>query len=398
MKGPLEGIRVLDLARVLSGPHCSMIMGDLGAEVIKIEKPGEGDMVRANYPRVKGESTYFLAHNRNKKGVTLNFRSPGAREIFMDLVRKSDVVVENFRAGTMEKMGLSFEELSKVNPRIILTRISGFGQDGPYSHRTCFDGAAQAMSGLMDITGEADGPPTMVGTYIVDYTTALYGVIGTLGALRAREITGKGQVVDVALLDTAVSLLHTAIPDYKLAGQKFTRKGNNDRYAWPANIYEASDGRWVYLHAGMDNTFYAMMKIIGREDVLEDERYNTRDARTKEDAKVFCDGLIKEWVKTQPSDEVISLAGAAGIPCARINDVTEMMSDEQVAHRGMVAEVEHPTVGTAYVAGPVVHYSDTLAEIRYAPPTLGQHNDEVYGSLLGKSPQELEKLKETGVI
>ena len=236
MRGPLEGVRVLDLSRVLSGPHCGMILGDLGAEVIKVEKPGEGDMSRANYPRVHGESTYFLAHNRNKKSITLNFRKPGAKEIFLEMVRKADVILENYRAGTMEAMGLGFDVLKSVNPRIILTRISGFGQDGPYSNRTCFDGAAQAMSGLMDITGAEDGAPTMIGTYVVDYSAGLYAVIGTLAALRERDVTGEGQVVDVALLDAAVSLMHTSIPDYKMLGQVFTRKGNNDRYAWPANL------------------------------------------------------------------------------------------------------------------------------------------------------------------
>ena len=216
------------------------------------------------------------------------------------MVRKADVILENYRAGTMEAMGLGFDVLKSVNPRIILTRISGFGQDGPYSNRTCFDGAAQAMSGLMDITGAEDGAPTMIGTYVVDYSAGLYAVIGTLAALRERDVTGEGQVVDVALLDAAVSLMHTSIPDYKMLGQVFTRKGNNDRYAWPANLYQASDGRWVYIHAGMNNTFAALMKIIGREELITDERTATREARATAECRKFCDEIIGGWARRRP--------------------------------------------------------------------------------------------------
>ena len=397
MRGPLEGVRVLDLSRVLSGPHCGMILGDLGAEVIKVEKPGEGDMSRANYPRVHGESTYFLAHNRNKKSITLNFRKPGAKEIFLEMVRKADVILENYRAGTMEAMGLGFDVLKSVNPRIILTRISGFGQDGPYSNRTSFDGAAQAMSGLMDITGAEDGAPTMIGTYVVDYSAGLYAVIGTLAALRERDVTGEGQVVDVALLDAAVSLMHTSIPDYKMLGQVFTRKGNNDRYAWPANLYQASDGRWVYIHAGMNNTFAALMKIIGREELITDERTATREARATAECRKFCDEIIGGWARQKTSDEIIAVVSQAGIPCAKVSNVPEMIADEQVAHRQMVRKVEHAVAGDVYVSGPVVHFSAQKSEIHLAPPMLGEHNEQVYGEM-GYTPEQIAALKEKGVI
>ncbi len=396
MRGSLEGIRVLDLSRVISGPHCCMILGDLGAEVIKVEKPHTGDMSRQNYPKVNDESTYFMAYNRNKRSITLDFRHPDAKALFLKLLKKADVVVENFRAGTMEEMKLGYDELSKVNPGIILTRISGFGQDGPSSHRTCFDPVAQAISGLMDVTGPEDGPPIVLGTYVVDCASALYAVIGTLAALHAREKTGRGQVVDVALLDTAVSLLHTAIPDYQLLGQKLTRIGNNDRYAWPANIYQASNGRWVYIHAGMDNTFSALMKIMGREELREDERYKTRKAR--EANKRACDDLVQSWVSTLPAEEVVEVVSQAGIPCARINDVTEMIVDPQVNHRGMVAKVDHPKVGELHLTGPVVHFSDTKASIRSAPPLLGEHNKDVYGELLGLTEKEIASLSADGLI
>lgn len=395
--GPLKGIRVLDLSRVLSGPHCAMILGDLGADVIKIEKPGEGDMSRANYPKIHGESTYFLAHNRNKRSVTLNFRKSEAKEVFLSMVRKADVVLENFRAGTMEAMGLGYDVLKSANPRIILTRISGFGQDGPYSNRTCFDGVAQAMSGLMDITGQEDGSPTMMGTYVVDYSSALYAVIGTLAALAGVEKTGEGQVVDVALLDTAVSLMHTAIPDYKMLGQVFGRRGNNDRYAWPANIYQAGDGRYVYIHAGMNNTFSALMKIIGREELITDAFTATREARSTKECRNFCDEIIGTWAKTLSADEIIAVVSAAGIPTARINNVTEMIADQQVNYRGMIAKTAHPAIDEVFVSGPVIHFSRDKSQITKAPPMLGEHTSEVL-SEMGYSREQIDQWKNGGVI
>ena len=307
------------------------------------------------------------------------------------------MILENYRAGTMEAMGLGFDVLKSVNPRIILTRISGFGQDGPYSNRTCFDGAAQAMSGLMDITGAEDGAPTMIGTYVVDYSAGLYAVIGTLAALRERDVTGEGQVVDVALLDAAVSLMHTSIPDYKMLGQVFTRKGNNDRYAWPANLYQASDGRWVYIHAGMNNTFAALMKIIGREELITDERTATREARATAECRKFCDEIIGGWARQKTSDEIIAVVSQAGIPCAKVSNVPEMIADEQVAHRQMVRKVEHAVAGDVYVSGPVVHFSAQKSEIYLAPPMLGEHNEQVYGEM-GYTPEQIAALKEKGVI
>ena len=397
MNGTLEGIRVLDMARVLSGPHCSMILGDLGAEVIKIEKPGEGDMVRANYPRVNDTSTYYYAHNRNKKSLTLNFRKPGAKEVFLKMVAESDIVVENFRAGTMEAMGLGYDVLKAVNPRIILTRISGFGQEGPYSNRTCFDGAAQAMSGLMDITGEEDGSPTMIGTYVVDYATGLYAVVGTLAALHARETTGVGQVVDVALLDTAVSLMHTAVPDYMNLGQVFTRVGNNDRYAWPSKVYEAGDKRWAYIHCGMDNTFAAMMRIIGREDLIDDPRTATRVARSTRESRALCEGLIADWVRARTADEVIAVVSQQGIPCAKVSNVPEMVENEQVRYRDMIRKVPVEGGEDIWISGPVVHFSDQKCDLRLPPPKLGEHTTQLLEQF-GYTPDEIQDMKAKGII
>lgn len=398
MDKPLEGIRVLDLARVLSGPHCAMLLGDMGAEVIKVEKPGEGDMTRSNLPKYKGESTYFMAHNRNKKSITLNFRKPEAKKIFLKLVERSDIIIENFRAGTMEAMGLGYDVLSAVNPRIILTRISGFGQSGPYADRTCFDGAAQAMSGMVDITGDPGGAPYMTGTYIVDYTSALYAAIGTLAALRHAERTGKGQVVDIALLDAAFSMLHTAVPDYYMLSQEMKRNGNNDRYMWPANIYPAKGNRWVYIHAGMEHCFKALMQHIGRPDVLDDPLHGaTRAARSSEEGRAFNDELISKWTCQHEADEIIDAIAPLGIPCAKVNTIGEAMQDPQLHHREMVEKYRRADGEEVILAGSVVHFTETKFDSKMAPPKLGEHNQEIFSSI-GLSDADIAELHENAVI
>lgn len=392
----LKGIKVLDLTRVLSGPHCCMLLGDLGAEVIKIEKPGTGDVTRANFPRYGGESTYFLAHNRNKKSITLNFRKEGAKEIFFEMVKDADIVVENFRAGTMEKMGCGYDKLKEINPGIILTRISGFGQSGPYADRACLDGVAQAMSGVMDNTGYPGQPPVMVGVYMADYAAALYAVIGTISALYARKNTGKGQVVDVALMDSAISFLHTAIPDFKLLNQEFTRNGNEDRYSWPANFYISKDNDQIYINAGLDNAFANLMKIIGKPEIAEDERYKYNEGRAKN--RDFCDSLVREWVAQHSTEEVVAAVAEGGIPCAKVRGVREMVDDPQVNSRGMIREVDHSSAGKIYLSGPVIHLSENPLDIQLPPPLLGEHNEAVYKGMLGLSDEKYEELKKNKVI
>lgn len=398
MSGALEGVKVLDLTRVLSGPHCCMILGDLGADVIKIEKPDGGDVTRSNFPRYKGESTYFLSHNRNKRSVTLDFRKPGAKEIFLRMAKDADVVVENFRAGTMEKMGLGYDVLKTVNPGIILTRISGFGQTGPYSDRACLDGVAQAMSGIMDNTGYPDQPPVMVGVYAIDYSAALYGVIGTLAALQTRARTGCGQVVDVALMDAAMSFLHTAVPDYKLLNKLFTRNGNEDRYLWPANFYLSKDGDQIYINAGIDGNFATLMKVMGRAELAADERYKRNESRAVPENRKFLDDLVKSWVAERSTEEVVKLVAGGGIPCAKVRNVAETLDDPQVKHRNMVQSVEHTGVGEIFLSGPVVHMSQSQLEIKLPPPALGEHNDEIYKGVLGLTDDEYEELRKTKTI
>jgi crotonobetainyl-CoA:carnitine CoA-transferase CaiB-like acyl-CoA transferase len=396
MPGPLEGIRVLDLTRVLAGPFCCMLMGDMGAEVVKVERTGRGDDVRDLEPQVGGESLYYLVFNRNKLGITLNFRHSRGPSLLKELVRHTDVLVENFRAGTMEKMGCGYETLKEINPRLVMVSISGFGQDGPLSQFSCYDVIAQAMSGIMDMTGQPDGPPTMAGTFVIDYSTALYAVIGTFGALRARERTGVGQRVDVALLDTAVSFLITAIPEFLLFGKKMTRLGNRDRYTAPANLFRAKDGRWVYLAAGNDSLFPQLLKAMGQEDVLKDPRFAALEARMAHIEE--SEEVLAKWAATKTAEEIVAVVRGAGLPCAKVASIDEVVANPQVRHRGMLVEIEHPTAGKVPMQGLNIHFSDTPKQIRRPPPLLGQHNEEIYGRWLGLAPSEVARLKADGVI
>lgn len=395
----LEGIKVIDLTRVVSGPHCTMILGDFGADVIKIEKPGAGDIGRGYAPFYEGEATYFMTHNRNKRSLSLNTRRPEAKEILKKLIKDADVLVENFKAGTLEEMGLAPETLLELNPRLIITRISGFGQDGPYSDQVCYDAVAQAMSGLMAITGEPDekgGHPTMIGSYMVDFVSGIYGALGTMTALSAREKTGKGQVVDIAMFDTACSLTHSAIINYYLLGQVAQRNGNQDRAAWPANFYPTKDGELVYIHCGLDNTFARMLKVLGREELLDDPAYCTLAGRT--DHIDECDAMITEWTLQHTLEEILPVCKENAFPCAKVNSIEDMVKDPQLIHRKMIREVNDGKFGPVTMSGPVVKMSDTNPDVYRTAPRLGEHNREILGGILGFSDDEIAALKADGVI
>ena len=396
MYAPLQGVKVLDLSRVLAGPFCCMVLGDMGADVVKVERVGRGDDVRSVGDKVGGESLYFLMMNRNKRGITLDFRHPEGIALLKALVEKADVLVENFRAGTMEKMGCGYDVLKEINPRLIVASISGFGQDGPYADYACYDMIAQAMSGLMDLTGEPDRPPVTTGTFVVDYATGLYAALGIVGALRAREATGVGQHVDVALLDTAVSFLITAIPEYLLLGKKMTRRGNRDRYCAPANLFRAKDGRWVFVAAANDSLFPQLVKVMGREEILQDPRFAKNDARMQHIEE--SEALLAEWVAARTADEVVGLVRGAGLPCAKVATINEVVEDPQVRHREMLVEIDHPTVGRFPMHGLNIHYSDARQEIRRPAPLLGQHNAEVYAEWLGLDPQAVARLEASRII
>jgi crotonobetainyl-CoA:carnitine CoA-transferase CaiB-like acyl-CoA transferase len=394
--GPLDGIRVVDLARFIAGPYCAMLLGDMGADVIKVEPPGRGENSRGFGPFVEGESLYTMVFNRNKRSLTLNLRADAGKQVLRELLAKADVLVENYVPGTLEAMGLDWNTLQAINSRLILTRISGFGQTGPLSHKPCFDVIAQTMSGLMDITGEADGRPTMAGTYIVDYSTGLYATIGTLGALQARAQTGKGQVVDVALLDSAMSMLMTAIPEQMLLGRTMSRRGNRDRYGAPANTFPTSDGAWVHLATAGEPMFRALAIAMGKPEIADDARFGDNTARMQNVEAL--EQHITAWTRTLTAAQLLEVLQSIGVPSAKVTRVSELVHHPQLAHRGQIIDMPHPKAGTVPMQGFAVHFGDTPMRLHRPPPLLGQHTDEVLAEWLALSPGRIADLRTAGTI
>jgi crotonobetainyl-CoA:carnitine CoA-transferase CaiB-like acyl-CoA transferase len=390
----LSGIKVLDLSRFIAGPLCAQMLGDMGAEVIKVERPA-GEDARHHAPFVNGESLYTMMYNRNKLGATLDSRHPEAHAILEKLVRWADVLVENYRPGTLEQMGFPYETLERINPRLILTSISGFGQTGPYSQRALFDAIAQAMSGLMSVTGPDSGEPTLTGTYIADYVAGFHGVIGTLLALLHRERTGRGQLVDVASLDALFATLGTQPIAAKLLGTEPVRHGSRDLLTAPANVFKARDG-YVYLHAGTAGVFSRLCSVIGRPDLLTDERFADIAARMANVKAI--EEIVSGWVGERTVDEVDRIAGGAGIPCGPVLDMKDVINLEQLAVREMLVGVEHSKAGKVVVPGIPVKLSDSPGEVRLPPPAIGEHNKEVYCGILGMSEADVQRLKEQGAI
>ena len=394
--GPLDRVRVLDLSRFIAGPYCAMLLGDMGADVIKVEPPGRGENSRTIGPFVEGESLYTMVFNRNKRSLTLDLRAEAGKALFRGLLRKADVLVENYVPGTLEKMGFDWDTLHAINARLIVTRISGFGQSGPLSRKPCFDVIAQTMSGLMDITGEADGPPIMAGTYVVDYATGLYATIGTLGALQARHTTGAGQVVDVALLDSAMSMLMTAIPEQLLLGRTMTRRGNRDRYGAPANTFPTLDGEWVHLASAGEPMFRALMRTLGHAELADDPRFGDNDARMANVEAL--EEIIAAWTRTLTAAQLLDSLQDIGVPCAKVARVSDLVEHPHLARPGQLLEMQHPKAGIVPMQGFSVRFDASPMRLRHAPPMLGQHTEEVLGEWLELEPSHIERLRHDKVV
>lgn len=394
MTGALDGIRILDLSRFIAGPICGQILGDMGAEVIKVERPG-GEDARAQGPFVAGESLYAMAYNRNKSFVTLDTRHPDAGPVLERLVAWADVLIENYRPGTLDAMGLGWARLHEAHPRLVLTSLSGFGQTGPLSGRALFDPIAQAASGLMSLTGEPDRPPMLVGTYIADHVAGLYGAIGTLVALFGRATTGVGQRVDVASLDALVSVLGTRAIAYAMLGERPDRQGSRDPYSAPANVFAASDGH-VYLHAGTDSLFPRLCEAIGRGDLATDPRYATIGSRlANADA---LEAAVAAWTAPRPRLEIEEILAAAGIPCAGVADMAEVVGSPQLRAREMFVEVAGTPIGTAVLTGNPVKLDASPATIRTPPQRVGADTDRVLREVAGLGPASIEALRASGAI
>jgi len=389
----LAGIKVVDLSRYISGPYCAQMLGDMGAEVIKVESP-KGEVVRHFEPSIDGDSLYYMVMNRNKKGITLELRTKKAKEILKKLFQSADIVIENFKPGTMKKIGFDWETLHKLNPRLTLVSISGFGQTGPMSEYPGFDSVIQAMGGLMSLTGSPDGPPYLAGTFIIDYATALYAANGALLALINREKTGRGQHVDVSLLNTAASILVEAIPMSLLLNETRIRIGNKDRNVAPAGCFKAKDD-YVLIIAAPQNHWEKLTEIINKPELKDDPRLQTVADRYKHADEL--NSYVSDWVANHTRDEVINIMTRNGIPVAPVLTVSEFVKLPQVAHNKQIINVPYEGVGDIPMQGFPINLSETPGQIMYGPPRLGQHNYEILTSL-GYTSEEIEEMKENGVI
>lgn len=392
--GALKGIRVLDLTRMLAGPLCTALLADIGAEVIKIENPDGGDDARHFYPRKGDESTYFMLLNRGKKSLTIDLKSRKGLGLIEALVEQSDVLVENFRPGTVKRLGIDYGRLSGINPGLVYASISGFGQSGPLSHQPSYDIIAQAMSGLMSITGSPDGPPTRVGESIGDIIAGLYASWGVLAALQARTTTGRGQHLDVAMLDSLFSLLVTPLSQYFFTGIVPHRVGNRHPVSTPFDTYRAKDGL-VVIAVANNQLFARLGEAIGHPELSRDERFITDDRRTANEPALRT--LIETWTATCTVDEIITHIGRAGVPVSPIWTVAQAAESDHVRSRGFVHQVDHPTAGEIKLVGQPVRFSESATGVE-PPPLLGQHTDMVLRDFLGLSKSDIAELRADGVV
>lgn len=400
---PLEGVRVLDLTRALAGPYCTMMLGDLGADVIKVERPGRGDDSRGwgppfagePYGPYPGESAYFIAVNRNKRSLTANLKSPEGQEVMRRLAGVSDILVENFRAGVLDRMGLGYEELHGLNPRLVYCSISGYGRTGPYAERPGYDVIIQAEGGMMAITGPEEGPPSRVGVPIVDITAGMFAATAVLAALRVRDLTGEGQLVDVSLLDTQVALLANVASNYLVGGAEPRRLGNAHPNIAPYEAFPARD-RWFALAAANERQWAVLCDVIGRPELKDDPRFATNGARVSNRPELVT--VLNDVFAGRDADEWLPDLREAGLPCGPINTVPDVFDHPQAQARDLALETEHPTAGPVRLTGFPYKLSQTPAEVRQPPPLLGQHTEEVLTELLDYTAAEVAGLREQGGI
>lgn len=379
-----KNIRVLDLSRVLAGPYSTMMLADFGADTIKIESPGLGDDSRGFGPFVgegiKKESAYFMSLNRNKRSIVLDFKIPEHIAVFREMVKTADVVVENYRPGTMEKFGLGYEDLKQINPGIIYAACSGFGHSGPLMYKPAYDIIVQAMGGIMSITGEENGEPTRVGASVGDVVAGIFTAFGVSAALFAREQTGKGQKVDVAMLDCQIAILENAIGRYVVSGEVPGPLGNRHPSITPFAAFTAADGK-IIVGAGNNGLWSRLCKLFNREDLITDKRFSSNESRTTnvEILTAIMNGILV----TRPVADWLADLDEAGIPCSPINTIAQVLQEPQIKERDMIVEVGHPVAGKLKMPGVPVKLSDTPGSVRTPAPTLGQHSVEILQEVLG---------------
>jgi CoA:oxalate CoA-transferase len=394
MTQALSGIKVIDFTRVLAGPFCTMTLADMGAEVIKIERSETGDDSRAFGPYVKGESAYFMSINRGKKSITLDLKSEKGKEIVKELVKDADVVVENFKPGVMKKLGLDYEVLSKINPRLIYCASSGFGQTGPYSARPAYDLIIQGMGGLMSITGPDASLPTKVGSSVADIFAGMFSVIGILAALNYRNRAGKGQMVDVAMLDCVVSILENAVARYTTSGIDPEPIGNTHPSIAPFTSVKTSDG-YINIACGNDNLWQALCQIIEKPELADLEKYCSNKDRCENMCNLL--PILNEAMGSKPSAYWLEKLEAGRVPAGPINTISKVVDDPQVVAREMILELEHPVAGTVKVPGTPMKFSETPSKITKPAPVLGQDNEAILTGL-GYTKEQIQELKDLKVI
>jgi len=405
MTGPLDGLRVFDLSRILAGPTCTQLLGDLGAEIVKVERPDAGDDTRKWGPpylkdaagKDTNESGYYLSSNRNKRSITLDISQPRGQELARQMIAKSDIMVENFKVGDMARYGLAYADFKDSSPRLIYCSISGFGQTGPYAPRPGYDLLAQGMGGVMSVTGEADRPPMKVGLGIADVMCGMYATVATLAALHHRDLTGEGQYIDLALLDTQVSWLINIGLNYLVSGQVPGRVGNEHPNIVPYNVLPCADG-FIILAVGNDTQFARFCAFAGVPELAQDPRFLSNDLRVRNRVAIY--ELLPELTRRKTQSQWVEGLAKAGVPCSPVNAVDQVFADPQVLSRGMKITVPHPLsgVGTTELIGNPIKFSRTPVTYRRPPPYLGQHTEEVLQEILGLTPADIETLRRDGVI
>jgi CoA:oxalate CoA-transferase len=390
----LENLRVIDLTRVLAGPYATMILADLGAEVIKVEAP-EGDESRGFGPFKNGVSGYFQSVNRGKKSLGINLKAPEGRDILLGLLDQADILVENFRPGTMTRLDLDYTSLHTRFPSLIYAACSGFGQTGPYAGRGAYDMIIQGMGGIVSITGEPGRPPVRVGVSIGDLSAALFTVIGILTALHTRQMTGQGQLVDISMLDGQVALLENAVTRYDMTGQTPGPLGARHPSITPFQAFPTLDG-WMMLAIGNNALWNKFCRVIERDDLVSDERFRDNESRTAHHEQL--EAILSEIFRTRNLTEWLDLLNRSDIPCGPVQRVDEVMSHPQVNARGMILNLPHPVAGSIRMPGSPIKLSDTPPVIDRAAPDLGQHTDEVLERVLHLSPDQRDHLRKHGII
>jgi succinate--hydroxymethylglutarate CoA-transferase len=394
--GPLAGTRVVDLTRILAGPLCTMMLGDMGAEVIKVEPPDKGDDTRGwGPPFVAGEAAYFLGVNRNKRSLTLNMAVPAGQKILAGLVEKADVLIDNFRIGTLEKWGFTDAWFAQHAPRLVRCSITGYGSTGPKAALPGYDFILQAESGLMSICGEPDGGPTKYGVAIVDVCTGMLASNSILAALNARHRTGKGQKVELSLYETSLAMLINVASNYLTAGRNAGRFGNGHPSIVPYTTYQAADAM-IAIGIGNERQFGRIAEVLGHPEWANDPRFTSNRARVEN--RDVIDGFINEALSHDDADVWLDKLKAVGVPSGRINSVADALDDPHTAARDMIETVEHPTIGALKMLGIPFKFSDTACSVRRAPPTLGQHNDEILAGELGLDAKAIAELRQAKVI